>query len=158
MKKTKENWKGEQCIEIEENLRKNNSKRPYQLAKDLTTVKQEKATTVQDRLGKCLTEERQMLNRGTAYCSEAVQPQGQWRSISTELYPDEMAVSIFLFFFVLFLFLLFCFCFFYKWAQLTCSVMGLHWQIQSFREETQDLIGIVGSLTNKCDYQRKQGR
>ena len=38
--------------------------------KDLTTVKQAKATTVQDRSGKCLTEERQMLNRWTEYCSE----------------------------------------------------------------------------------------
>ena len=38
--------------------------------KDLTTVKQGKATTVQDRLGKCLTEERQILNRWTEYCSE----------------------------------------------------------------------------------------
>ena len=56
MKKAKENWIGEQCSEIEENLRKNNSKRAYQLVKDLTTVKQGKATTVQDRLGKCLTE------------------------------------------------------------------------------------------------------
>ena len=69
MKKAKENWIGEQCSEIEENLRKN-SKRAYQLVKDLTTVKQGKATTVQDRLGKCLTEERQILNRRTEYCSE----------------------------------------------------------------------------------------
>ena len=58
MKKAKENWIGEQCSEIEENPRKNNSKRAYQLVKDLTTVKQGKATTVQDRSGKCLTEER----------------------------------------------------------------------------------------------------
>ena len=58
MKKVKENWIGEQCSETEENLRKNNSKRAYQLVKDLTTVKQRKATTVQDRSGKCLTEER----------------------------------------------------------------------------------------------------
>ena len=58
MKKAKENWKGEQCREIEENLRKNNSKRAYyQPVKDLTTVKQGKETTVQDRSGKCLTEE-----------------------------------------------------------------------------------------------------
>ena len=57
MKKTKENWIGEQCSKIEENLRKNNSKRAYQMMKDLTTVKQGKATTVQDRSGKCLTEE-----------------------------------------------------------------------------------------------------
>ena len=62
MKKAKENWIGEQCREIEENLRKNNSKRAYQLVKDLTTVKQGKATTVQDRSGECLTEERQILN------------------------------------------------------------------------------------------------
>ena len=38
--------------------------------KDLTTVKQGKATTVQDRSGKCLSEERQILNRWTEYCSE----------------------------------------------------------------------------------------
>ena len=34
--KAQENWIGEQCSEIEENLRKNNSKRAYQLVKDLT--------------------------------------------------------------------------------------------------------------------------
>ena len=56
MKKAEENLIGEQCSVIEENLRKNNSKRAYQLMKDLTTVKQRKATTVQDRSGKCLTE------------------------------------------------------------------------------------------------------
>ena len=37
---------------------------------DLTTVKQGKATTVQDRSGKCLAEEQQILNRWTEYCSE----------------------------------------------------------------------------------------
>ena len=70
MKKAKENWIGEQCSEIEENLRKNNSKRAYQLVKDLTTVKQGKAITVQGRSGECLTEERHILNRWTDYCSE----------------------------------------------------------------------------------------
>ena len=44
IKKAKENWTGEQCCEIEENLRRNNCKRAYQLVKDLTTVKQLKAT------------------------------------------------------------------------------------------------------------------
>ena len=38
--------------------------------KDLTTVKQGKATTVQDRSGKCLTEEQEILNRWTEYCTE----------------------------------------------------------------------------------------
>ena len=63
VKRAKENWIGEQCSEIEENLRKNNSKRAYQLVKDLTTVKQGKATTIQDCSGKWLTEEREILNR-----------------------------------------------------------------------------------------------
>ena len=71
MKKAKENWIGEQCSESEENLRK--TVRGHTLVKevkDLTTVKQGKATTVQDRSGKCLTKERQILNRWTGYCSE----------------------------------------------------------------------------------------
>ena len=42
MKKAEENWIGERCSEIEENLRKNNSERAYQLVKDLTPVKQGK--------------------------------------------------------------------------------------------------------------------
>ena len=70
MKKAKEKWIGEQCTEIEENPRKNNSKRAYKLVKDLTTVKQGKATTVQDHSGKCLTEEREILNRWTEYCTQ----------------------------------------------------------------------------------------
>ena len=69
-RKFKENWLGEQCSEIEENLRKNNSKRVYQLVKDVTTVKQGKAATVQDHSGKCLTEERHVLNLWTEYYSE----------------------------------------------------------------------------------------
>ena len=52
MKKAKENLIAEQCSETEENLRKNNTKRAYQLMKDLTTVKQGKATTIQDHSGK----------------------------------------------------------------------------------------------------------
>ena len=70
MKRAKENWIGEQCSEIEENLRKNISKRAYLMVKDLTTVKQGKATTIQDHSGKCLTEEREILNRSTECCSE----------------------------------------------------------------------------------------
>ena len=37
---------------------------------DLTTVKQGKATTVHDRSGKCLKEQRQIPIRWTEYCSE----------------------------------------------------------------------------------------
>ena len=68
MKKAKEKWIGEQCSEMEQNPRKNNGKRAYQLVKDLTTVKQAKATTATDLSGICLTEEREILNRWTEYC------------------------------------------------------------------------------------------
>ena len=70
MKKATENWIGEQSSETEENLRRDNSKRAYQLMKDLTTVKRGKVTTVPDHSGKCLTEEREILNRWTEYCTE----------------------------------------------------------------------------------------
>ena len=51
-------------------LVKNNSKKKYQLVKDLTTEKQGKSTTIQDKSGKCLTEENEILNRWTEYCSD----------------------------------------------------------------------------------------
>ena len=60
-------------------MSKNNSNRAYQLVKDLTTVKQGKTTTIQDRSGKCLTGERNIPNRWTVYCSELLQLRGQWR-------------------------------------------------------------------------------
>ena len=41
-----------------------------QLVKDLTTEKQGKSTTIQDKSGKCLTEENEILNRWTEYCSD----------------------------------------------------------------------------------------
>ena len=63
MQKAKENWKGEHCSVIEENVRKKDSKRAYKLVKDLTTVKKGEATTVQDRSGNCLTEQREILKR-----------------------------------------------------------------------------------------------
>ena len=56
VKKAKEDWIGAQCEEIETCLNKNNSKRAYQLVKDLTSEKQGRSSTIQDKSGKCLTE------------------------------------------------------------------------------------------------------
>ena len=73
MKKAKEDWIGAQCEEIETCLNKNNSKRAYQLVKDLTSEKQEKqgrSSAIQDKSGKCLTEEKEILSRWRGYCSE----------------------------------------------------------------------------------------
>ena len=56
MKMAKETWIQSQCQEVEAYFRKNNSKKAYQLVKNLTTEKQGKSTTIQDESGKCLTE------------------------------------------------------------------------------------------------------
>ena len=70
LKMAKETWMQGQCQEVEACLRKNNSKKAYQLVKDLTTEKQDKSTTIQDKSGKCVTEENEILNRWTEYCSD----------------------------------------------------------------------------------------
>ena len=66
----KETWRQGQFQEVEACLRKNNSKKAYQLVKDLTTEKQDKNTTIQDMSGKGLTEENEILNKRTEYSSD----------------------------------------------------------------------------------------
>ena len=66
----KETWIEEQCQGIEENLQKNNSKIAYQLVKELKSSKQGRTATIQDKAGKCLTEEQDIVKRWTEYCSE----------------------------------------------------------------------------------------
>ena len=70
MKKAKMHWIEEQCHVIEDNMKKNNSKKIYQLVKDLTSIKQGRTTTIQDKDGECLTEEHDVLKRWSEYCSE----------------------------------------------------------------------------------------
>ena len=66
-----ETWIQGQCQELEACLRKNNSSRKaYQLFKDLTSEKQDKSSTIQDKSGKCLREENEIFNRCTEYCSD----------------------------------------------------------------------------------------
>ena len=63
MKKAKEDWIGAQCEEIETCLNQHNSKTAYQLVKDLISEKRGRSTTIQDKSGKCLTEEQEILSR-----------------------------------------------------------------------------------------------
>ena len=69
-KKKKMDWIDTLCEEIETCLNKNNSNRAYQLEKDLTSEKQGRSSTIQDKSGKCVTEEQEILSRWTEYCSE----------------------------------------------------------------------------------------
>ena len=68
LKKAREKQKRrieEQCQGIKENLQKNNSKKAYQLVKELSSSKQGRTTTIQDKAGTCLTEEQDILKRWT---------------------------------------------------------------------------------------------
>ena len=51
-------------------LNKNNSKRAYHLVEDLTSEKQSRSSTIQDKSCKYLTEEKEILRRWTEYYSE----------------------------------------------------------------------------------------
>ena len=62
VKKAKEDWIGAQCEEIKLCLNKNSSKRAYQLVKDLTSEKQGSFSPIQDKSGKCRTEEKEILS------------------------------------------------------------------------------------------------
>ena len=70
VKKAKEDWIGAQCEETETCLNKSKSKRAYQLVKDLTSDKKGRSSTIQDKSGKCLTGDKEILSRWTEYCSE----------------------------------------------------------------------------------------
>ena len=70
MNKAKENWIGEQCQNIDDCPKKNNSKEANKLVQNLTGTKQERTTTIQDKGGACLTENEDILKRWTEYCSE----------------------------------------------------------------------------------------
>ena len=92
MKKEQEDLIGAQCEEIETCLNKNNSKRAYQLVKDLTSEKQGRSSAIQDKSGKCLTEEKEILSRWTEYCSEQYNYES-WRQRSTGLQPTPKGRS-----------------------------------------------------------------
>ena len=63
VKKAMEDWMGAQCEVTETYLNKTNNKGADQLVKDLTSEKQVSSPTIQDKSGKCLTEEQEILSR-----------------------------------------------------------------------------------------------
>ena len=77
MKKAKVGWIEKQCTDIEKSLAKNNSKRAYQIVKELTQKKQARVRNIQDKEGNCLTEEKAIADRWTEYCSELYNHQVQ---------------------------------------------------------------------------------
>ena len=70
MKKAQENGIEEQCQNIDDCPKKNNSKKAYKLVQDLTSTKQGRTTTIQDKGGTYLTGNEDILKRWTEYCIE----------------------------------------------------------------------------------------
>ena len=64
MKKAKEDWIGVQCEKIKTCLNKNNSKRAYQLVKDLISEKQGLSTTIETSLRNVLQKNKRFLADG----------------------------------------------------------------------------------------------
>ena len=100
MKEAKEKWIEEQCSEIEDNLNKNNSKRVFQVIKDLTSEKKGRINTIQDESGNCLTEEREIINRWTEHCTESYNSQTKGhaavldRPMNTEVLDRPMKTEV----------------------------------------------------------------
>ena len=63
MNKAKEDWIEKQCADIEDSLNKNNSRRAFQVVKELTKQRQSRVSTIQDKKGNCLTEEKDITER-----------------------------------------------------------------------------------------------
>ena len=63
VKKAMEDWIGVQCEVIETYLNKINNNGADQLVKDLTSEKQDRLSTIQDKSGKRLPEEQENLSR-----------------------------------------------------------------------------------------------
>ena len=82
MKDAKENWIGSCCNEIDNSLARNNSKKAYQIVKDLTKERHVTTSTIKNKGGEALTEEQDIMNRWTEYCNDLHnQPSGGDQSV-----------------------------------------------------------------------------
>ena len=70
MLKAKEKWINDQCAEVEQSLKMNNSKKAYDTVKSLTKPKQSKVNSIKDKNGEVIIEKNKVLERWTEYCSE----------------------------------------------------------------------------------------
>ena len=89
MKMAKETWIQGQCQEVEACLRKNNSKKAYQLVKDLTTEKQSKSTTIQDKSGSVSQRRMKSLTGGQSTAQTFTTTDGDPIVLDCPQIPDE---------------------------------------------------------------------
>ena len=70
IKMFEEKWLEEKCVEIENNINRNNTKMVCQILKEMTREKKSWINIIQDKPGRCLTLEKELMGRWTDYCSE----------------------------------------------------------------------------------------
>ena len=70
MKEGKEELVRQKCAGIKSNLARNNTRKEYQIVKDLIMQRQAKVLAIQDKNEKCLMEKEEILTTWMAYCSE----------------------------------------------------------------------------------------
>ena len=64
----KDNWLKEQTLEIEKNLKCHNTRKAYALVKSLTTTKKPRVNVIEDKNGKLLTNNEEVIERWREYC------------------------------------------------------------------------------------------
>ena len=70
MKKAKEDWVNRKCKEIDTCFTHNNTKKAYQIVKDLTKPKQRASTNIQNKDGNCINYKKGVIIILSEYCSE----------------------------------------------------------------------------------------
>ena len=94
MKRDKENWINQQCTELEENIRSNNTRKAFELVKQLCCKYKAKAQIINDKNGKTLSNANDVRNRSEEYCSELynVELEGD-QSVLTEIHDTNQYIE-----------------------------------------------------------------
>ncbi|GFO33446.1 endonuclease-reverse transcriptase [Plakobranchus ocellatus] len=82
IKEATEKWIEDQYEEIKNSLKHNNSNKAYKIVKELTGTKQARATTIESKEGKCLTEEKKFWKDGP---NTALSYIHMWPQVKTQM-------------------------------------------------------------------------
>jgi len=76
MKKAKKAWIEQKCTEIQTSLKQNNTKKAYEVVKELTKDKSARPTNIQSKTEKCLTKEADITT--LTLIRNAIWKSGKW--------------------------------------------------------------------------------
>ena len=70
MKKAKEDWFNHKCKDIDTCFKHNNTKKAFQIVKDLIKPKQRSSTNIKNKDGNFINDKKGVIIRWTEHCSE----------------------------------------------------------------------------------------